>query len=88
MSSDGCCKHICIYIYMYFYIAFRNILLSLVVLARVQANFSLKDDRDCVNPFIDNSNDSHVTGLLLRNLTYVTTIRIYSYELRFPNIVT
>ena len=28
----------------------------------VQANFSLKDDRDCVNPFIDHSNDAHVKG--------------------------
>ncbi|CAE6970224.1 unnamed protein product [Symbiodinium sp. CCMP2592] len=27
-----------------------------------QASFSLKDDRDCVNPFIDHSNDSHVKG--------------------------
>ncbi|CAE7586928.1 unnamed protein product, partial [Symbiodinium necroappetens] len=27
-----------------------------------QANFSLKDDRDCVNPFIDHSNDAHVKG--------------------------
>mmetsp|Transcript_9021 Transcript_9021/g.23360 ORF Transcript_9021/g.23360 Transcript_9021/m.23360 type:complete len:198 (-) Transcript_9021:99-692(-) len=27
-----------------------------------QANFSLKDDRDCVNPFVDHSNDSHVKG--------------------------
>jgi len=27
-----------------------------------QANFSLKDDRDCVNPFIDSSHDPHVKG--------------------------
>lgn len=27
-----------------------------------QANFSLKDDRDCVNPFIDSSTASHVKG--------------------------
>ena len=27
-----------------------------------QATFSLKDDRDCVNPFIDQSDASHVKG--------------------------
>eukprot|EP00928_Gymnodinium_smaydae_P037531 TRINITY_DN26031_c0_g2_i1.p1 TRINITY_DN26031_c0_g2~~TRINITY_DN26031_c0_g2_i1.p1 ORF type:complete len:214 (+),score=67.20 TRINITY_DN26031_c0_g2_i1:78-719(+) len=27
-----------------------------------QASFSLKDDRDCVNPFVDNSTASHVQG--------------------------
>mmetsp|Transcript_38747 Transcript_38747/g.91119 ORF Transcript_38747/g.91119 Transcript_38747/m.91119 type:complete len:186 (-) Transcript_38747:113-670(-) len=27
-----------------------------------QANFSLKDDRDCVNPFVDNSQAPHVAG--------------------------
>mmetsp|Transcript_10774 Transcript_10774/g.23992 ORF Transcript_10774/g.23992 Transcript_10774/m.23992 type:complete len:182 (+) Transcript_10774:101-646(+) len=27
-----------------------------------QANFSLKDDRDCVNPFVDHSNAPHVKG--------------------------
>mmetsp|Transcript_115361 Transcript_115361/g.326009 ORF Transcript_115361/g.326009 Transcript_115361/m.326009 type:complete len:187 (+) Transcript_115361:101-661(+) len=27
-----------------------------------QASFSLKDDRDCVNPFVDSSHDPHVRG--------------------------
>lgn len=39
----------------------------------MEATFSLKDDRDCVNPFVDNSTASHVRGYrgkrVLRRMT-------------------
>merc|ERR1711933_385424 len=33
-----------------------------------QSTFSLKDERDCVNPFVDNSNDPHVQGFVGRRV--------------------
>ena len=37
----------------------KSVIASILV---AQATFSLKDDRDCVNPFIDQSDASHVKG--------------------------